>query len=140
MARPYSMDLRDRVVAAVGGGLSCRQAAARYGVGVSTAIRWLDRVRGTGSVAPGQMGGHKPKKLIGVHREWLLERCRTADFTLRGLVGELAGRGLKVDYRSVWAFVHAEGLSFKKNARRRRTGSARRGPAARAVAQPPTPG
>jgi transposase len=36
------------------------------------------------------------------------------DFTLRGLVVELAGRGLKVDYRAVWNFVHAERLSFKK--------------------------
>lgn len=132
------MDLRDRVVAAVKtGGMSCRQAAARYGVGVSTAIRWLDRFRATGHAAPGQMGGHKPRKLIGAHRDWLIERCRTRDFTLRGLVSELAERGLKVDYRSVWAFVHAEDLSFKKNARRRRTGSARRRPAARSMAPSP---
>ncbi len=132
------MDLRERVVSAVrNGGLSCHQAAARYGVGVSTAIRWLDRVRTTGSVAPGQMGGHKPKKLIGAHRDWLIERCRTRDFTLRGLVSELAERELKVDYHSVWAFVHAEGLSFKKNARRRRTGSARRRPPAGAMASAP---
>jgi transposase len=58
MARPLSMDLRERVVdAAVRGGLSCRQAAARFGVGVSTAIAWVGRYRETGSVAPGQMGG-----------------------------------------------------------------------------------
>ena len=60
------------------------------------------------------MGGHRPKKLIGPWREWLLERCRTADFTLRGLVVELAERGMQVDYRTVWAFVHAEGLTHKK--------------------------
>jgi transposase len=46
---------------------------------------------------------------------------RKWDFTLRGLVVELAERGLKVDYRSVWAFVHAENLSFKKKPRRQRT-------------------
>jgi transposase len=46
--------------------------------------------------------------------EWLLARCRAGDFTLRGLVAELTERGLKVDYRSVWAFVHAEALSYKK--------------------------
>ena len=63
---------------------------------------------------PGQMGGHKPRKLIGASRDWLLERCREKDFTLRGLVAELAERGLKVDYRSVWEFVHAEGLTHKK--------------------------
>ena len=116
MSKPYSMDLRERVVAAVQrDGLSRRQAAARFGVGYATAIHWLKRVETTGSVAPGQIGGQKPKTLIGGHRDWLLERCRERDFTLRGLVAELAAeRGLKVDYRSVWAFVHAEGLSHKK--------------------------
>src|SRR5271156_3611576 len=115
MGKPYSMDLRERVVAAVDpGGLSCHRAAAQFGVGVNTAILWVRRFRETGSVAPGQMGGHKPKKISGKHRDWLLERTRARDFTLRGLVAELAERGLKVDYRSVWEFVHAENLSFKK--------------------------
>lgn len=126
MARPYSMDLRERVVAAVErGGESCHGAASRFGVAVSTAIKWMQRYRRTGSVAAGPMGGHKPKKIAGAHREWLVARCRTGDFTLRGLVAELAERGLTVDYRSVWAFVHAEGLSFKKNRARPRAGSAR---------------
>ena len=83
-------------------------------VGVSTVIAWVARFRETGSVAPGQMGGHRPKKLIGAWRDWLLERCRERDFTLRGLVAELGERGLKVDYRTVWEFVHAEGLTHKK--------------------------
>src|SRR5436305_7675641 len=56
MGRAYSIDLRERVVAAVEtGGLSCHRAAAQFGVGVSTAIRWVQRVRKTGSVAPGQI-------------------------------------------------------------------------------------
>ncbi len=116
MGKPYSMDLRERVVRAVEqDGLSCHQAAAQFGVGISTAINWTRRMRDTGSVAPGQMGGHKPKAIAGEYRIWLLERIKTTDFTLRGLVAELADRGLKVDYRSVWEFVHAEKLSFKKN-------------------------
>ncbi len=114
MGRPYSMDLRERVVAAVAGGLSRRQAAARFGVSYSVAIGWMKRVRETGSVAPGRMGGHKPKKISGAHHAWLVERCRDGSFTLHGLVAELAGRGLAVDCRSVWDFVHAEGFSFKK--------------------------
>ena len=73
------------------------------------------------------MGGHKPKAIAGEHRVWLVERCKSADFTLRGLVYELAAeRGLKVDYRSVWAFVHAEDLSYKKNIAAQRTRSSRR--------------
>jgi putative transposase len=109
------MDLRNRVVGAVQEeGLSRRQAAARFGVAESTAIHWLKRVETTGTVAPGKIGGHRPKKIIGPHRDWLVERCRERDFTLRGLVAEFAERGLKVDYRSVWEFVHAEKLSYKK--------------------------
>ena len=74
----------------------------------------MKRVDETGSVEPSQIGGYKPKKISGKHRDWLVQRCRTADFTLRGLVAELAKRGLKVDYRTVWDFVHAEKLSHKK--------------------------
>jgi len=115
MGKPYSIDLRERVVAAVEtGGMSCHRAAAQFGVGISTAINWVRRLRETGSVAPGEMGGHKPKSISGEHRAWLLERTREKDFTQRGLVAELAERGLKVDYRTVWSFVHAEKLSFKK--------------------------
>jgi transposase len=116
MGKPYSIDLRERVVAAVRtGGLSCNRAAKQFGVGVSTAINWVRRLRETGSLAPGKMGGHKPKAISGEHCLWLLQRIKDGDFTLRGLVAELAERGLKVDYRSVWEFVHAEKLSFKKS-------------------------
>jgi putative transposase len=123
MGKPYSLDLRDRVVRSVEQeGLSRRQAAERFGVAASTAVNWVKRFRHTGSVAPGQMGGHVPKKIRGNHRDWLLERCRQEKgFTLQGLANELAERGLKVDYRTVWTFVHEENLSFKKNRSRQRT-------------------
>ena len=115
MGRPYSIDLRERVVRAVlKDGLSCHQAAAQFGVGISTAILWVQRFRQTGSVKPGQIGGYRPKKISGQHRDWLVRRCRTEDFTLRGLVAELAERGLEVDYKTMWEFVHAEKLSHKK--------------------------
>jgi len=113
MGKPYSEDLRKRVVAAVEtGGLSCNQAAKQFGVAISTAINRVRKVRETGSVAPGKMGGHRPKAISGEHRVWLLQRIKR-DFTLRGLAAELAERGLKVDYRSVWEFVHAEKLLGK---------------------------
>jgi transposase len=115
MSGAYSLDLRERVVAAVEkGGLSARQAAAQFGVGASTAIRWVDRMRKTGSVRPSKIGGYKPRAIAGEHHSWLQQRVKEKDFTLRGLVAELAARGLKVDYRSVWTFVHDEKLSFKK--------------------------
>jgi len=116
MGRSYSSDLRERVVGAVEqGGMSRNQAAAHFGVAISTAINWVKRFRQTGCVAPGRMGGHKPRTISGAHRDWLIARCRDHAFTLRGLVAELAAeRGLTADYRSVWAFVHAERLSYKK--------------------------
>ena len=115
MAKAYSLDLRQRVVDAVEQeGLSRNRAAARFGVAVSTVIGWVHQFRETGSLAPGKMGGHRPKKISGAHRDWLVQRCREADFTLRGLVAELAERGLQVGYRPVWAFVHAHKLSHKK--------------------------
>ncbi len=115
MGRAYSVDLRERLVRAVlKGGLSRHRAAAQFGVGISTAINWVRRFRETGSVEPDQIGGYRPKKISGQHRDWLVQRCRKVDFTLRGLVAELAERGLKVDYKTVWEFVHAEKLSHKK--------------------------
>jgi transposase len=134
MGEPYSMDLSERAVAAVvGGGLSCHQAAKQFGLGVNTVITWVRRLRQTGSVAPGKMGGHRPKAISSEYRTWLLHRIADGDFTLRGLVAELAERGLKVDYRSVWEFVHAEKLSFKKKRGGWRTRSPRHRAAAGAV-------
>jgi len=133
MGKPYSMDLRERVVAAVAGGMSRNRAAKQFGIGISTAINWVKRLDETGSVAPGKMGGHKPKAISGEHRVWLLQRIKDGDFTLRGLVTELAARGLKVDYRSVWEFVHAEKLSFKKKRGGWRARPTGRGAAASAV-------
>ena len=136
MGKPYSNDLRERVVASIKmGGLSCHQAAKRFGVGVSTAINWARRQRETGSVVAGKIGGYRPKSISGEHRAWLLQRIERGDFTLRGLVSELADRGLKVDYRTVWNFVHDENLSFKKKRGGWRTRSARRRTTARSMDQ-----
>ena len=50
MSKALSLDLRTRVLAAIAGGLSCRQAAQRFGVSASSAIRW----RGVGAPAGGR--------------------------------------------------------------------------------------
>jgi transposase len=71
------------------------------------------------------MGGYKPKTLRGEHAAWLVARCHEKDFTISQLVEELhQARGLKVDRRSVWEFLHAEKLSFKKKPVRLGAGSA----------------
>jgi transposase len=58
MGKPYSLDVRKRVVASIESGVLRNQAAKQFGVAISTAIGWMQRVEETGSVAPGQMGGH----------------------------------------------------------------------------------
>jgi transposase len=126
------MDLRERVVAAVEQeGLSRNQAAARFGIAVSTAVHWLRRYHATGDVKPSKIGGHRKKTLREAHAAWLIARCRERDFTISQLVEELFEvRGLKVDRHTVWDFLHAEGLSFKKKPVRQGAGSTRRRPAA----------
>ena len=85
MAGPLSNDLRERVVSAVLAGQSCHGAASRFGVSVSSAIKWSWRYRQTGSVAPGQMGGHR-RPVLSDHRAFILERIsQTPHLTLHGL-------------------------------------------------------
>src|ERR1700743_1960858 len=116
MSRPLSNDLRERVVAAVMGGESCRTVAARFGVAVSTVVKWSQRYRTTGSVAPGKGGGHR-KRVLAPHRTFIAERLReTPHLTLHGLKEELAAIGVEVSHNAVWMFLLREGLRFKKNA------------------------
>jgi len=106
MGKPYSIDLRERVVVSVlEGGLSRNKAAAQFAVAASAVVIWVQRYQETGSVEPGHMGGHKPRAIRGEHEAFLKRRVREGDFALHGLVREFADRGLKVDYRSVWNFV-----------------------------------
>jgi putative transposase len=83
------LDLRERVVAAVEAGESRRSAARRYGVSESVAIKWLQRVKATGSVKPAQMGGYRRPALEG-ERDWILARLAEvgSDVTVRGLAAE----------------------------------------------------
>lgn len=115
MAKPLSMDIRDRAMARLDAGETVRKAAEALSVAPSSVVKWSQRRRVTGSAAPGKMGGHVPRKIGGDQAAWLRARMAEAPFTLRGLVVELAERGLRVDYHTMWNFVHADGLSFKKN-------------------------
>ncbi len=125
MTRPLSNDLRERVVSAVLAGGSCRAVAARFGVAVSSVVKVSQRYRVTGSVSPGKMGGHR-KRLLEPHRGFIVERLKeTPHLTLHALKDELAARGVIVSHNAVWQFLRREGLRFKKNAIRPRTGARR---------------
>ena len=122
MARPYSQDLRDRVVGSVAAGRTCRATATIFGVSVASVVKWAQRWRATGSAAAKPMGGWKQLMLLP-EREWLLARiAEKPDLTLRGLVAELAERGTPASYGAVWRFFEHEGVTFKKKPARQRAG------------------
>src|SRR5271156_428079 len=98
MARPYSLDLRRRVVARIEAGDRRRAAAAHLGVRGPTSIRWAQRNREPGGTAPKPMGGTRPLSLAP-HREWLLARiAQKPDLTLRAIEGELNAMGIAASY------------------------------------------
>ena len=122
MVRPYSLDLRERVVSAVEAGQTCRAVAGTFGVSVASVVKWSQRHRETGTAAAKPMGGKRPVLLAG-QRAFILGRIKqTPHISLRALAAELADRGITVSYGAVWTFVHREGLSHKKKPAARRAG------------------
>jgi transposase len=139
MARPYSQDLRDRVVGSVAAGRSCRATAGLFGVSVASMVKWSQRWRATGSEAAKQMGGWKQLLLLR-EREWLLARlAEKPDLTLRAVVAELAERGTPASYGAVWRFFKHEGITFKKKPARQRAGPRRHRPPPRPMEAAPGP-
>lgn len=114
MTEPLCNDLRKRVVAAVLTGESCRSAAVRFGVAASSVVKWSQRYRAAGSVAPDKVGGHH-KSVLESHRDFIIERTgQTPHPTLHGLRDELAARGVKVSHNAVRLFLRREGLRCRK--------------------------
>ena len=116
MTTPLSQDLRRRIVRAVEKGSSIRQAAARYEVSPSAAVKLMQRVRQTGSTAPGKIGGHR-RPLLEPHADALREMVEgKKGITLREIQARLAERGLEVKALSTIAdMLHRLGLSHKKS-------------------------
>ena len=142
MPKAYSNDLRLRAARLVAQGKSCRQAAALLEISVSTVVRCAQRLRTTGSADARPRGGQRRVSVLESERAWL-ERRRTEEphVTLRGLVAELARRGVQTSYGALQRFFKREGLSFPpRGPARRRAGPPGRTPAARAVAQIPGQG
>jgi transposase len=124
MARSLSEDLRLRVVEAVEAGASRRQAAARFGVSVSSAIRWVRAWRERGDVRAKPQGGDRRSHRIEAQAALLLDRIeRTPDVTLAELQAMLRDRGVPVGIGTLWRFFDRHGISVKKNGARRRAGS-----------------
>lgn len=135
MVRPLSMDLRERIMRRRDAGETTRAIAAALDVSPSAVSKLAKRQRETGSLAHGKIGGHVVPVLSGAVAEWLAGRVRSAPFTLRGLVAELAERGTKTSLTAVFAFVHGLELSFKKNSAADRAVAPGHRPKAQAVDQ-----
>jgi transposase len=111
--RPYSVELKSSVVAAVENGASYREAAARYGVSASAVLKWTHRFRQTGSIAAKPMGGDRRSRLK-IQRDWILKRT-AADpgLTVTQLHAELRARGVRVGYLTLRRFMKREKLDRK---------------------------
>ena len=83
--RPYSEDLRERVVQRAEAGETIRSISAALQISPSCVSKWRKRRRETEALTPGQMGGHKPRTLSGECADWLRARIAAAPFTTRGL-------------------------------------------------------
>ena len=114
MPRAYSLDLRERVVAAVASGESCRAVATVFRVSVASVVKWSQRHRATGTAASLPMGRSRGRSLEP-HRDWLLERVSAPGMTVRTLVVELRDQGVTASPVSVWRVLKEAGFSFKKN-------------------------
>jgi transposase len=127
MAKPYSQDLRDRVIDAVARGKMSRRAAGRhYAISESVAIKWLERLERQGSREPVGHGGHRASKLMP-HRDFLqAARAEKSDTTLQALCDRLSvERGVKADTSMMSRFFRKIGVTFKKRPSSRASGIAR---------------
>ncbi len=125
MGAPYTLDLRERAVAAFRSGRSRLETATLFRISESSVQRWLRLDREKGSVAALQLGGHRPFALAG-ERGGIIERiAQQPDLPLRALRAELQDRGITVSYFAVWNIVDRAGLSFKKKPARQRAGSSK---------------
>jgi transposase len=118
MGKPYSLDLRERVVTALEDGLSTRQAAARFSVSIAAVGEWGRRKRAQGNVLPAKQG--KPAgSVLDAHAEFILGALREKpDTTLEEMVARLAAeRDVRVVWTTVWKFLDRHGQTHKKRLR-----------------------
>ena len=126
MARAYSMDLRRRVVDAIEGGLSTREAARRFAIGIATAGAWHRLWRRTGDVRPGRQGQPKNSKL-DPHEAFIVNLIEeTRDIALVEIAERLADqRGVSACPATIWYFLDKRGITYKKRRRTPVSSSAR---------------
>ena len=126
MAQALSVDLRRRVVAAIKGGLSRRQAAIRFGVSAASAIRWTAQLEASGEIGPQKQGGDRKSQRIKAHAAFILAQVeREPDVTLAELRARLeAQQGARFGLGTLWRFFARRRITYKKRRRMRPNNSA----------------
>ena len=111
-----SMDIREKVMKAIAGGMSRRQAATRFDIGPATAVRWAKRVETSGSVAPSKMGGDRRSQRIEAHADFIRAQIKEQpDLTIMELREKIRERhGVGFGYGTVWRFLARHRITRKK--------------------------
>jgi transposase len=126
MPKPCSEDLRERVIEAVMTGASRREAAERFAISASSAVKWLQRWNATGSVAAKPTGGSTSP--LEEYADFLLALiAERSDLTLDEVVAAMRKRRIKGSRSAVWRFFDRHGISFKKKPAGSGAGASRRG-------------
>jgi transposase len=115
MAKPLSMDLRERVLGAVAEGLSGRQTANRFGVSASSVSRWRGRLREQGDARPKAQGGDRKSHRIDAHAATILALlAETPDITIEELRSSLGEKGLVFGFGTIRRFFTRHTITRKK--------------------------
>src|SRR5246127_5223393 len=114
MPKPYSVDLRARVIEDVETGASRREAAERYGISPSVVVIWVQRFEETGSVAGKPSGGSTSP--LETHAGVLMGMiAHQPGLTLDEIVAAMRKRRIAGSRSAVWRFLARRNISFKKN-------------------------
>src|SRR5215470_1474223 len=132
MTRPYSPDLRVRVIEAIDEGATRYEAAERFGISVASAVRWHQVWRETGTIAAKPCGGSR-SPLDDCANEVLALIEERRDWTLDELVAEMHKRRLPGSRTALFRFLERQAITFKKSPARQRTGADGRGPRSKSL-------
>jgi transposase len=115
MAKPLSMDLRERVLACIGGGVSGRQAGERFGVSAASVSRWRTRQREQGDAQPRAQGGDRKSHRIDAHQATIMTLLEAApDLTIEELRNSMSEQGLSFGYGTIRRFFERHKITRKK--------------------------
>lgn len=125
MSQGFSTDLRGRVIAVISEGLSTRKAAARFGVGISTAGTWYRRYRDHGETSARKQG-QPPGSKLDAHEGFILGLVDDRPDIGLGEIAEqlLAAHGVSAVPSTVWEFFSKRGITYKKRRRMRASSNA----------------